>query len=88
VTQWEQPIPPYRANEVQQLDPKRTTHLLWSSVPRQYRIPRASLIPVNGALYPTLQAIKLGGEEDAAPIRIESMSDFQLEQLIARLSKS
>jgi hypothetical protein len=34
------------------------------------------------------QSIRHGGEEDAAPIRIESMSDFQPEQLIARLSKS
>jgi hypothetical protein len=38
-------------------------------------------------LYPTLQAIKLGGEEDAAPIRIESLSDYQLEMLIKRLQR-
>jgi hypothetical protein len=35
-----------------------------------------------------LQAIRHGGEEDAAPIRIESLSDHQLEALIARLRKT
>jgi hypothetical protein len=42
---------------------------------------------VSPYLYPTQQAIKHGGEEDAAPIRIESLSDAQLEALIQRLSK-
>jgi hypothetical protein len=35
-----------------------------------------------------LQSIRHGGEEDAAPIRFEHLSEHQLEQLIARLSKS
>jgi hypothetical protein len=30
-------------------------------------------------LYPALQSIKLGGEENAEPIRIESLSEHQLE---------
>jgi hypothetical protein len=34
-----------------------------------------------------LQSIRHGGEEDAAPIRIESLSEYQLEMLIARLRK-
>ena len=34
-----------------------------------------------------LQSIRHGGEEDAAPIRTESLSDHQLEALIARLRK-
>jgi hypothetical protein len=38
-------------------------------------------------LYPTQQAIKYGGDEDAAPIRFESLSDFQLEMLIKRLQR-
>ena len=38
-------------------------------------------------LYPTLQAIKLGGDEDVPPIRIESLSDYQLQTLIDRLDK-
>jgi hypothetical protein len=38
-------------------------------------------------LYPTLQAIKLGGDEDAPPLRIESLSDHQLEVLIDRLRR-
>jgi hypothetical protein len=42
---------------------------------------------VSPYLYPTQQAIKHGGEEDAAPIRIESLSEYQLEVLIGRLSK-
>ena len=42
---------------------------------------------VSPWLYPTQQSIRHGGEEDAAPIRIESLSDHQLEALIARLSK-
>lgn len=33
------------------------------------------------------QSIRHGGEEDAVPIRIESLSDHQFETLIARLSK-
>jgi len=28
-----------------------------------------------------------GGEEDAAPIKIESLSDYQLEKLVERLRK-
>jgi hypothetical protein len=43
---------------------------------------------VSPWLYPALQSIKLGGDEDAPPIRLDNLSDFQLEQLIARLSKS
>jgi hypothetical protein len=42
---------------------------------------------VSPWLYPTLQSIKLGGDEDALPIRFDNLSDFQLEQLLARLSK-
>jgi hypothetical protein len=38
-------------------------------------------------LYPTHAAVRHAGEEDAPPIRIESLSDFQLEKLIERLSK-
>jgi hypothetical protein len=34
-----------------------------------------------------LQSIRHGGEEDAAPIRLESLSDAQLESLIQRLSR-
>jgi hypothetical protein len=33
------------------------------------------------------QSIRHGGEEDAAPIRLESLSDYQLEMLIQRLRK-
>jgi len=33
------------------------------------------------------QSIRHGGEEDGAPIRIESLSDHQLEMLIQRLRK-
>jgi hypothetical protein len=42
---------------------------------------------VSPYLYPTQQAIKHGGEEDAAPIRIENLSEYQLEMLLQRLSK-
>jgi hypothetical protein len=42
---------------------------------------------VSGYLYPALQSIKHAGDEDSPPIRIESLSDFQLEQLIRRLSR-
>ncbi len=42
---------------------------------------------VSTYLYPTLQSIKHSGEDDVAPIRIESLSDHQLEKLLARLSK-
>ena len=34
-----------------------------------------------------LQSIRHGGEEDAAPIRMESLSDYQLEMLIKRLQR-
>ena len=34
------------------------------------------------------QSIRHGGEEDVAPIRIESLSDHHLEALIARLRKA
>jgi len=34
-----------------------------------------------------MQSVRHGGDEDAAPIRIESLSDHQLEALIARLRK-
>jgi len=42
---------------------------------------------VSPYLYPTLQSIKHGGDEDARPIRLESLSDHQLETLVARLRK-
>jgi hypothetical protein len=42
---------------------------------------------VSPYLYPTQQAIKHGGEEDGAPIRIENLSEYQLEMLLQRLSK-
>jgi hypothetical protein len=42
---------------------------------------------VSPYLYPTQQAIKHGGEEDAAPIRMESLSEHQLEVLIGRLRR-
>jgi hypothetical protein len=42
---------------------------------------------VSGWLYPALQSVKLGGDEDAPPIKLESLSDHQLETLVARLSK-
>jgi hypothetical protein len=38
-------------------------------------------------LYLTLQSIRHGDEEDAAPIRFEHLSDFQLEALIKRLER-
>jgi hypothetical protein len=41
---------------------------------------------VSPWLYP-LQSIKLGGDEDAPAIRIETMSEHELEVLISRLSK-
>ena len=34
-----------------------------------------------------LQSMRHGGEEDAAPIKIESLSDYQLEKLVERLRK-
>jgi hypothetical protein len=40
---------------------------------------------ISPYLYATHQTLRHGGEEDAAPIRIDNLSDFQLEQLIARL---
>jgi hypothetical protein len=43
---------------------------------------------VSRWLDPALQSVKLGGDEDAPPIRFDNLSEFQLEQLIARLSKS
>src|SRR5215469_1928582 len=33
---------------------------------------------VSPWLYPALQSIKLGGDEDAPPIRVENLSDHQL----------
>lgn len=42
---------------------------------------------VSCYLYPALQSIKHGGDENAAPIRMESLSEYQLELLIGRLSK-
>jgi hypothetical protein len=42
---------------------------------------------VSPWLYPALQSIKLGGDEDGPPIRIESLSDYQLDMLIQRLQK-
>jgi hypothetical protein len=38
-------------------------------------------------LYPTLQSIKLGGDDELPPIRMESLSDYQLEMLIKRLQR-
>ena len=38
-------------------------------------------------LYPSMQSIKHGGDEDAPPIRMESLSEYQLEMLIQRLRK-
>jgi len=35
-----------------------------------------------------LQSLRHSGEEDAAPIRIESLSDHQLEKLVERLRRS
>jgi len=40
---------------------------------------------VSQYLYPSLQAIRVGGEDDLPPIRLESLSDYQLEMLIKRL---
>jgi hypothetical protein len=42
---------------------------------------------VSPYLYPAMQSVRHGGDEDAAPIRIEGLSDHQLEALIARLRK-
>lgn len=42
---------------------------------------------VSPYLYPTLQSIKHGGDEDAPPIRLETLSEHQLEVLIGRLRK-
>jgi hypothetical protein len=42
---------------------------------------------VSPYLYPALQSIKHGGDEDAPPIRLESLSEYQLEVLIGRLRK-
>ncbi len=42
---------------------------------------------VSPWLYPALQSIKLGGDENAAPIRLDSLSDHQLESLVAQLRK-
>jgi hypothetical protein len=42
---------------------------------------------VSPYLYPTHQSIKHGGDEDARPIRIESLSDYQLDMLIQRLQR-
>jgi hypothetical protein len=42
---------------------------------------------VSPYLYPTLQSIKHGGDEDAPPIKLENLSEYQLERLIERLSK-
>jgi hypothetical protein len=47
---------------------------------------QAAKVPhdVSPYLYPTQQAIKHGGEEDAPPIRIESLSDLSLSEIQAR----
>jgi hypothetical protein len=42
---------------------------------------------VSPWLYPALQSIKLGGDEDTPPIRLESLSDHQLEVLVGRIRK-
>jgi len=42
---------------------------------------------VSSYLYPSVQAVRHGGDEDAPPIRLESLSEHQLEILIGRLSK-
>jgi hypothetical protein len=41
---------------------------------------------VSSYLYPSVQAVRLG-DGDAPPIRMESLSENQLEVLIGRLSK-
>jgi hypothetical protein len=40
-----------------------------------------------GFLYPSHATVKHSGDEDAPPIRVESLSDYQLEKLIQRLRK-
>jgi hypothetical protein len=42
---------------------------------------------VSPFLYSSRQQIKHSGDDDAPPIRIESLSDFQLEKLIERLRR-
>jgi hypothetical protein len=34
-----------------------------------------------------MQSVRHGGEEDAAPIRFENLSEYQLEMLIKRLER-
>ena len=42
---------------------------------------------VSGFLYSSRQQIKHSGDEDEPPIRVENLSDHQLEKLIARLRR-
>ena len=42
----------------------------------------------SGFLYPTRAAVKHSGDADETPIRVESLSDFQLQKLIERLRRS
>jgi hypothetical protein len=42
---------------------------------------------VSPYLYPTMQSIRHGGDEDAPPLRLETLSDHQLEALIKRLQR-
>jgi hypothetical protein len=42
---------------------------------------------VSPYLYPTQQAIKHGGDENAEPIRFENLTEYQLEMLLQRLEK-
>jgi hypothetical protein len=73
----------------------RWPHMSLSETPYSWReavtrlMVTASKVACNVSwyLYPTLQWIKHGGEEDAAPIRMESLSDHQLELLVERLRK-
>jgi hypothetical protein len=43
---------------------------------------------VSAWLYPTVQAIRHSGDEDGAPLRLEHLSDHQLEALIRRLQRA
>jgi hypothetical protein len=43
---------------------------------------------VSPYLYPAMQSVRHGGEEDAAPIRFENLSEYQLEMLIKRLERA
>jgi hypothetical protein len=42
----------------------------------------------SGFIYPTRQQIRHSGDEDEPPIRVENLSDYQLQKLIERLRRS